>query len=91
MDASGKLSTLLELAEECGITIRQAPAAVDDSHPGGALVRLRGREMLFLDPGAAVADQINVVAAALRGREALSDRFLPPEVRETIDGAPDAS
>ena len=43
--------------------------------------------MLFLDPSAAIADQIAVVAAALRGREQIEQRYLPPEIREAIDQA----
>jgi hypothetical protein len=64
------------------------PSAGDSpEHPGGALVRLRQREMLLLNPSASTADQIAAVAGALRGRAELADRFLPPELRELIDGA----
>ena len=81
------LRRLLDLAEEVGITIRRVPAAGDGAdHPGGALVRLKGREMLFLDPTAAPADQLAVVASALRGRQEIANRFLPPEIRQLIDG-----
>ena len=92
MEPQTQLSVLLDLAEEIGIAVRRVPAAGDDpEHPGGALVRLAEREVLFLDPTAAVADQIDAVAAALRGpsaggRAELRDRFLPPEIRQLIDG-----
>jgi len=91
MDEHAQLRALLDLAESVGITVRRAPAGrVDDevgAHPGGALVTLRGREMLFLDPTAAVADRIAVAAAALAGREEIEGAFIPPELRELIDSA----
>ena len=91
MDPHVNLSRLLELAEEAGITVRRVPAAGDDAeHPGGAFVRLKGREMLLLDPTAAVCDQIVVVAAALRGRPEIENRYLTPEIRQLIDEHQDA-
>ena len=89
MDEYGKLRALLDLAESVGIRIRRAPGGADgDSvHPGGALVRLREQEILFLDPTASVADRIAVVAAALAGRKQMEGIFLPPEIRQLIDGA----
>ena len=86
MEAHEHLRLLLDLAEEAGIAIRRAPSAADSAdHPGGALVRVGTREMLFLDPTAAPADQIAVVAAALRGREEIENRYLPPELRQLIE------
>jgi len=90
MDEAAKLRRLLEVAESIGIGIRRAPAAaepVGSEHTGGALVRLRGRELLFLDPAASLADRIAVVAAALAGRSQIETMFLPPEIRELIEGA----
>jgi len=86
MEEQAKLNTLIDLAESLGIALRNAPAAAGSSeHPGGALVRLKAREILFLDPTASQADQIDAVAAALRGRAELASRFLPPEIRQLID------
>jgi hypothetical protein len=91
MDPHVNLSRLLELAEEVGITVRRVPAAGDDAeHPGGAFIRLKDREMLFLDPTAAIPDQISVVAASLRGRPEIEDRYLAPEIRQIIDEPQDA-
>ena len=88
MDEHASLGMLLDLAEELGIAIRRVPAAGDGTdHAGGALVRLKGREIVFLDPSAALPDQITVVAGALRGRQAIEDRYLPPEIRRLIDEA----
>jgi len=86
MEASVQLGALIDLAESLGITVRRAPSSGEsDAHPGGALVRLKGAEMLFLDPTAPLGDQIAVAAAALRGRRELAERFLPPEIRRLID------
>jgi hypothetical protein len=91
MDELSKLSALIDLAEQLGFTVRRAPSAGDSSeHPGGSFVRLRGKDMLFLDPTAATSDQISVVARALQGRAELQDKFLPPEIRQLLDDA-DAS
>ena len=89
MDPSAKLAALLELAESLGIEVRSAPTAGDSAlHGGGALVRLKGREILFLDPAAAVCDQIAAAAAALRGRSEIEGKFLPPAIRELLDETP---
>ena len=86
MEELTKLNKLLELAEQVGITIRRAPGAGDGSeHPGGSLVRLRGSEMLFLDPTASTSDQISAVTTALKGRAELQDQFIPPGIRDMIE------
>jgi len=86
MNPHEQLAALIDLAETVGIDVRIAPPSggLSEYRPG-ALVRLKGREMLFLDPTASLADQIAVVAAALAGRSELQDRFIPPELREQID------
>ena len=85
MDSYEQLETLLALAAQAGFQVRRASTEGAD-HPGGAVVRLRDRQMIFLDPAAAVADQAAVVASALRGCELLEGIYLPPQVRELIDG-----
>jgi hypothetical protein len=89
MDEHAQLRALLDLAESIGIEVRRAPPgeAPSGERPGGALVRLRDREILFLDPAASPADRIAVAAAALAGRSRLEDVFLPPEIRERIERA----
>ena len=90
MESESTLESLIDQAESVGITIRRAPAAEDASeHPGGAMVRLRGREILFLDPTASVEDRISVLGAALRGREEIKNSYLRPEIRELINGGPE--
>ena len=86
MDEQAQLDALVELAEGLGIPIRRVPAAGESAeHPGGAMVRLKGKEVIFLDPTAVLADQVAMMAQCLRGRKEIEDRFLPPELRQLID------
>ena len=87
MDPQAQLDALIDLAEAVGIAVRRVATGGADAHSGGALVRLKGREVIFLDAMAATADQLDVVAAALHGRAELEDQFLPPQLRERIDAA----
>lgn len=86
MDPHAKLTALIDLAESLGIRVRPAPAGEDADRPGGAYVRLKGSEMVFLVPSAAPADQIDVLALAMKNRPQLQDRFLPPEIRQLLEG-----
>lgn len=85
MDQSQQLEALIDLAESLGMEIRRRPAGGDGR--GGDLVRLRGRELLFLDLSASPADQVEAVASALRGRGEIQDRFIAPEIRTLIERA----
>lgn len=78
---------MIDLAREMGLTLRRAPAAVGDSqHPGGAVVRLRGEPIVFLNPAATPAEQLDVLATALRDCKQLEGRFLRPDLRELLEG-----
>jgi hypothetical protein len=85
MDANEQLALLADLAESLGIEVRRAPQGDSPSSGGGALVRLRGRPILFLDESAPAQDRIALLAGALAGRAELADRFLPPQIRELLD------
>ncbi len=88
MEPNIQLRVLLDLADQIDLEVRLVPKAADGSnHPGGALVRLKGREILFIDPTASAPDQVGVLANSLAGRTEIEDRFLPPEIREIIDNA----
>jgi len=87
VDASQQLGWLMDLADQFGVSIRRAPAGEAGGRSGGAVVRLKGKQIVFLDSSSSVADQTAVLAAALAGRPELNDRFLPPEIRELIDSA----
>lgn len=93
MDASRKLAMLIDLTESVGITIRKKPVPENPSahHPdsAGTLVRLKGKEILFLDESAPAAEQIAALARALCNREQIAQRFIPPEIRSLIERAND--
>ena len=86
MDPYSTITELTELAEQVGLPVRISPAADATEHPGGAVVRLRGQDVLFLDPGASTADQLAVLAGALRDHPGLDDRFVKPSLRDIIEG-----
>ncbi len=86
MDTHAMLQALTELAGSLELGIRRVPAAGQSGeHPGGAVVKIRGRQVVFLDSTAPVADQVGVVVEALRGRAELENMFLPPEIREILE------
>ena len=90
-DLHTTLAGLLELAESLGISVRMVSGRADPSAAaGGALVRLRDKEMILLERDASPADQVAAVAAALHGREELDDMFLMPDLRELIDSSDDS-
>ena len=85
MEPETILSTLLELAQDAGLSVRSMPSSIDEqAHRGGSLVRLKGKEIFFLNSSAETAEQVQALAAALAGRKQLADRFLPPEIRQII-------
>ena len=88
MDARRKLRLLRDLLDSLGVEVRSSPAGDSAPRRAGALIRLKDREILFLDSHASTEEQIRLIGAALRGREELQDRFLPPDLRETIEGDP---
>jgi hypothetical protein len=87
MNLSEQLAALADLAESLGVEIRRAPAGDRAGPPGSAAVRLKGREIVFLDAYAAVAERIGVLASALAKRRELDGVFLPPQIRELIEHA----
>ena len=87
MDPISQLTALMDLAENLGVEIRRAPGGGDGDHPGGALVRLRGKDIVFLNGDAAVVEQIEVLAAALAQKPEVQQMFLPPQLRQILDSA----
>lgn len=86
MDKQSQLAFLTDLAESLGIEVRQASRKADlVENPGGALVRLKGRELLFINPGASLVEQMAVVARALRDRREIAEMYLPPEIRRLLE------
>ena len=90
MDQHDKLEALISLAESLGLEVRIASRYNGlTSRAGGAMVKLRGREILFLDSDAPLVERIDVVASALRHRPELAERYLQPDIRQTIEAAGD--
>ena len=90
MDAEARLQELVECAQCAGLNVRHAPREPDaGGSPGGAVARVRGRTIVFLNPAASHDEQAAVVVEALRGCEELRDRYLPPRLREWMEGDTD--
>jgi hypothetical protein len=88
MDDASLLSTLLDLTEELGISVRIISQAGDSTeHPGGSVVRLKGKEVVFLNSAASSVEQAVVVAEALSGHDEMQQRYLAPEIRQLIEQA----
>ncbi len=84
MNEATKLEWLLELAESLEIQVREVSSGPSGVEGGGALVRLRGEDVLFLDREAGAGEQLAVVASALRERPELQDIYIPPALRELL-------
>ncbi len=91
MDEHAKLAAMIDLANSLNVTVRRTsrPGGSPD-RPGGDFVRLKGKEIVFLDPTASPTDQIAVLAEVLREKKQLQQTFLPPELRELLED-PDSS
>lgn len=92
MDAQSLLAALLELAGEHGLAVRQVPAEApfDGLAPmASGVCTLRGQPTVMLCRGDPTPRQIALLAAALRRHagDRLEARFLPPAVRECLEGA----
>lgn len=87
MEPDQQLAALADLAESLGIEVRIGPAGEHAGRAGGAVVRLRDKQIIFLDADAPLGDRINVLAAALAERQEIAERFVVPELRELIERA----
>ncbi|HUT59289.1 MAG TPA: hypothetical protein VNA25_15680 [Phycisphaerae bacterium] len=81
------MAALVDLAESLGFQVRAGPSGESAGRAGGAVVRLRDKQIIFLDAHAPPGDQINVLAAALAERPEIAERFIVPELRELIERA----
>jgi len=82
MDEYAQLRALMDLVEMLGVSIRNCPALAQRA---GALVKIHGAEVLFINPSASVADRLAVVADALKGRGELEEMYIVPELRRLIE------
>lgn len=91
MDDDEKLAELLDLARSLGIEVRMTgEAGLSGEHPAGALVVLKGREILMMDPAAPVVERVELTARALSGRAEIENCFVKPAIRCLLETpAPD--
>lgn len=88
MNAKRMVDELCLVAERLGLEVRREPL---DGAPGGLCV-LKGRRFVLVDLTADVAQQAEVLAAALAegaraaGDVTLDDVFILPEVRQFLQG-----
>lgn len=81
MDPELLAARLAEAAESLGLEVREGPADSD-----GAVVRLRGKKVVFVPEGALSTKRAAVLARAL-AQEDTEDVFLLPAVREAVEKA----
>ena len=81
MDTQNLLESLMELAAQMGVEIRQVPLDGD----GGGLCLLKGKRILFVDTNASLPDQLARTAAGLATLEDGEDIYILPEVRELLE------
>jgi hypothetical protein len=96
MEARQILDVLVGLAEEAGLRVRAgrgSAAPEGEPTPRSALCRVRGETWLVLLASDGVDERIRVVAEALRihAADLLEERYLPPAVRERLEGPAAAS
>ena len=78
MDSALALTELEQLVERMDIEVRR------ESLPGpGGLCQVRGKRVLFLNSEFSVADQVGVIAEALRGLD-LSHLYVRPALRQLL-------
>jgi hypothetical protein len=88
MELKDQLAVLVDLAESIGVTVRWTSRGRQSTDARAVvMVRLRGREMFFVDPAASIADQVSAIAALLADHPELGDRFICPQVRARLDEA----
>jgi hypothetical protein len=86
------LEQLCELAAAAGLRVRRIrglPGGDGEPAAGSAVCRVRGETWVVLSGSDSVEQRIRVLAAALREHAGdwLERRYLPPTLRERIEGA----
>jgi hypothetical protein len=75
---------LKEAARRAGVDVREVPLGMPDQTAQSGLVKLRGADVLFLDPAADRDDALRLLVQALAGRD-LDDLYLSPAVRTLLE------
>jgi hypothetical protein len=83
------IDELAEAAERVGFEVRREKILRENGYRArGGACRLREQELLILDRDQAPADQIEVLAEALRGRD-LEQIYLSPAARRVLQTGPE--
>jgi len=85
MNKPSLIEEFLAAARSAGIEVRQEALATRDVEAKSGLVRLKGKKVLFLDPGLSDKDKLKKLAEALRGAD-LENIYLSPAARSLIEG-----
>jgi len=81
MDPELLANRLAEAAEGIGVEVRSGPPELE-----GAVVRLKGKTVVFVPAGALARKKVEILASAL-SRLDTENVFLVPDVREAIEKA----
>ena len=84
MDLNKVMSELLEAARAAGVSVRELRDAAGEPKPRSALVRVRGRRVLFLDPALPEDERLRLVVESLKGLS-LDDVYLSPMSRSLLE------
>ena len=82
MELAAQIDALVELAIRLGVEVRREHLGGG----GGGLCTLRGRKVLFIDLDADPATRLEQSLAGMRLLPGTGDIFMPPEIRERLDG-----
>jgi hypothetical protein len=89
VDSIQLLDQLVGLAREAGIDVRVLSGSSGaDLPPQSAVCRVRGRVWVVLSDADLASQRIRVLTEALRehGGRAIEGRYLPPAIRELLEG-----
>jgi hypothetical protein len=91
MEPAEILDSLVDLARQLGVEVRRLASRPTSEEPPArsGMVKLRGRLLVLLAAGDSVEDRIDAVVQALRSVDPgqLEGRWIPPAVRERLEGS----
>lgn len=83
LDEKAILDQLEELAQTLGIQVRYEPIEIEGSFYAGDLCRLKGENILIINPEATIKDKIQIFARAVK-RFDLNQVYIRPALREFL-------
>jgi len=82
MELAAQIDAVVEVVLRHGVEVRREHLGGG----GGGLCTLRGRKVLFIDMDADPATRLEQSLAGMRLLPGVADIFMPPEIRERLDG-----